>query len=95
MLLTLRDDISNSITDCISELGVCSICVSGLQRAGRQRSAPQLGSLTNHATLQDLAAEPRHQRAETARSRSITRIDRPKAVSEPEQHRGPCFNKFS
>ncbi|XP_073339210.1 uncharacterized protein [Pagrus major] len=52
---------------------------AGLHRAGRQQSAPQLGSLTNHATLQDFAAEPRHQRAETARSRSITRIDRPKA----------------
>ncbi|XP_036928246.1 uncharacterized protein si:ch73-242m19.1 isoform X2 [Acanthopagrus latus] len=52
---------------------------AGLHRAGRQRSAPQLGSLTNHATLQDFAVEPRHQRAETARSRSTTRIDRPKA----------------
>ncbi|XP_045918386.1 uncharacterized protein si:ch73-242m19.1 isoform X3 [Micropterus dolomieu] len=47
--------------------------------AGPHGVSQQLGSLTNHTALQDFAAEPRHQRAETARSRSNARIDRPKA----------------
>ncbi|KAM6968645.1 coiled-coil domain-containing protein 162 [Tautogolabrus adspersus] len=51
---------------------------AGLHRAAQQ-SALQLGSLTDDATLQDLAAEQRQQRAETARSRSHARIERPKA----------------
>uniref|UniRef100_A0A3Q3EGF0 Uncharacterized protein n=1 Tax=Labrus bergylta TaxID=56723 RepID=A0A3Q3EGF0_9LABR len=51
---------------------------AGLHRAAQQ-SALQLGSLTDDATLQDLAAEQRQQRAETAGSRSHTRIERPKA----------------
>ncbi|XP_034531399.1 coiled-coil domain-containing protein 162 [Notolabrus celidotus] len=51
---------------------------AGSHRAAQQ-SAPQLGRLTNDGTPQDLAAERRQQRAETARSRSNARIDRPKA----------------
>ncbi|KAM9340939.1 uncharacterized protein ABDE67_014620 isoform 2-T2 [Symphorus nematophorus] len=57
---------------------------AGLHRASqqkRQQSALQLGSLTNYATLQDAATEPRHQRTDAARGRSYTRIDRPKALS--------------
>ncbi|XP_042292989.1 uncharacterized protein si:ch73-242m19.1 isoform X2 [Thunnus maccoyii] len=61
---------------------------AGLQRASQQQSALQLGSLTNHAKIQDFAAEPRHRKAETAGSRSNTRMDRPKAVSEtPKRYR--------
>ncbi|XP_041667952.1 coiled-coil domain-containing protein 162-like [Cheilinus undulatus] len=51
---------------------------AGLRRAAQQ-SALQLGSLTNDATLQDLAAEQRQQRAERARSHSHARTERPKA----------------
>ncbi|XP_060918900.1 coiled-coil domain-containing protein 162 [Labrus mixtus] len=51
---------------------------AGLHRAAQQ-SALQLGSLTDDATLQDLAAEQRQQRGETAGSRSHARIERPKA----------------
>ncbi|XP_051252376.1 uncharacterized protein si:ch73-242m19.1 isoform X2 [Dicentrarchus labrax] len=60
---------------------------AGPRRASQQQSALQLGSLTNYGTLQDCATEPRHQRAETARSRSDTRIDRPKA--DPTRLRVP------
>ncbi|XP_019133387.2 uncharacterized protein si:ch73-242m19.1 [Larimichthys crocea] len=53
---------------------------AGPHRTGQQQQQQlQLGSLTNHATLQDSATQPRHQRAETARSRPDTRIDRPRA----------------
>ncbi|XP_047197601.1 coiled-coil domain-containing protein 162 isoform X2 [Hippoglossus stenolepis] len=53
---------------------------AGLHRVSRQQSALQLGSFANPAALQDSAT--RHQRADTARSRSNTRIDRATAVSE-------------
>ncbi|XP_074547863.1 uncharacterized protein LOC141806315 isoform X3 [Halichoeres trimaculatus] len=55
-----------------------SIFTTGSRRAAQQ-SAPQLGSLTNDGTLQDLAAERRQQRAETAGSHSNARIGRRKA----------------
>ncbi|XP_008289483.1 coiled-coil domain-containing protein 162 [Stegastes partitus] len=54
---------------------------AGPHRTGRQQSALQPGSFTNYTTLQDCTTEPRHRRAETAGSRSNTRIDRPKADS--------------
>ncbi|XP_070834995.1 coiled-coil domain-containing protein 162-like isoform X2 [Chaetodon trifascialis] len=44
---------------------------------GRQRASRQPGSTSS--TLQDVSAEPKHQRAETAGSRSNTRMDRPRA----------------
>ncbi|XP_049452775.1 uncharacterized protein si:ch73-242m19.1 isoform X1 [Epinephelus fuscoguttatus] len=52
---------------------------AGPCRAGQQQSALQLGSLTSNTMLQDIAPESQRQRAEAARSRSNTRIDRPKA----------------
>lgn len=71
--------------------GACSISVSGLHKVGQQQSALQLGSFTSYSAPQEFATEPRHQRAETARNRSNTRLDRPKAVSEPEKHNVEWF----
>nr|XP_046268697.1 uncharacterized protein si:ch73-242m19.1 isoform X2 [Scatophagus argus] len=66
----------------VSRLGTRSPS-AGLRRASQQqqqhRSSLQLGSPTKSTTLQDFVTESRHQRAETARSRSNTRTDRPKA----------------
>ncbi|XP_071354884.1 uncharacterized protein [Trachinotus anak] len=69
---------------------------AGLHRDSQQQSTLQLGSLTHYSPPQDSAAEPRHRRAETARSHSNTRIDRPKAVSEPQRHKGrECLTEFN
>uniref|UniRef100_A0A4W6F2I5 Coiled-coil domain-containing protein 162-like n=1 Tax=Lates calcarifer TaxID=8187 RepID=A0A4W6F2I5_LATCA len=91
--LNLLQIISNSLCICsitgqsrtcytlsVSRLSTTSPS-AGLRRASQQQSTLQLGSLTNYTALQDFAAEPRHQRAETARSRSNTRTDRPRADS--------------
>ncbi|XP_062252534.1 coiled-coil domain-containing protein 162-like isoform X2 [Platichthys flesus] len=56
---------------------------AGLHRVSRQHSALQLGSFTNPAALQDSAT--RHQRADTAWSRSNTRTDR--ATADPSRLR--------
>ncbi|XP_053290812.1 coiled-coil domain-containing protein 162 [Pleuronectes platessa] len=56
---------------------------AGLHRVSRQHSALQPGSFTNPAALQDSAT--RHQRADTAWSRSNTRTDR--ATADPSRLR--------
>ncbi|XP_044023592.1 uncharacterized protein si:ch73-242m19.1 isoform X2 [Siniperca chuatsi] len=63
----------------VSRLSTRSPSAGPHRASQQQQSALQLGSLTNYTALQDFAAEPRHQRAETARSRTNIRIDRPKA----------------
>eukprot|EP00064_Thunnus_orientalis_P010332 superscaffoldBa00001395_g10358 len=72
------DKLQSQVSDMEAAFSRCT-STAGLQRAGQQQSALQLGSLTNHAKIQDFAAEPRHRKAETAGSRSNTRMDRPKA----------------
>ncbi|XP_067336381.1 uncharacterized protein si:ch73-242m19.1 isoform X1 [Channa argus] len=52
---------------------------AGLHRASQQQSALQSGSPANCSAPQEAATESRQQKAEAAKGRSNTRIDRPKA----------------
>ncbi|XP_074517834.1 coiled-coil domain-containing protein 162-like [Sebastes fasciatus] len=73
------DRLQDQVNDMEAAFSRCT-STTGLRRASQQQqSALQLSSLTNYTTLQDFVTEPRHQRAETARSRSYTRMDRRKA----------------
>ncbi|TDG99230.1 hypothetical protein EPR50_G00207510 [Perca flavescens] len=72
------DKLQSQVNDMEAAFSRCT-STPGLHRASQQQSASQLGSLTNYATLQSFATAPQHRRAETARSRSNTRIVRPKA----------------
>ncbi|XP_068195776.1 coiled-coil domain-containing protein 162-like [Antennarius striatus] len=65
---------------------------AGLRKLSRQQSTLRCGSATKASTLQDVTAEPRLQRAETARIQSGARIERPKTVSETSRLN---FNRFS
>ncbi|TKS86998.1 Coiled-coil domain-containing protein 162 [Collichthys lucidus] len=85
------DELQDQVNDMEAAFSRCT-SMTGPHRTGQQQQL-QLGSLSNYNTLQDSATQSRHQRAETARSRPDTRIDRPKAVSEPERHSEVNLNK--
>ncbi|TKS86985.1 Coiled-coil domain-containing protein 162 [Collichthys lucidus] len=85
------DKLQDQVNDMEAAFSRCT-SMTGPHRTGQQQQL-QLGSLSNYNTLQDSATQSRHQRAETARSRPDTRIDRPKAVSEPERHSEVNLNK--
>ncbi|KAM3595187.1 uncharacterized protein V6R79_019853 [Siganus canaliculatus] len=79
--LSRRTSTSGPIRTCLTPSGRTSSSggfSAGPHRPSRQQSALQVGSLTNAATLQEFAPEPRWPRADAARSRSNTRIERPR-----------------